>query len=203
MKDIILFGVGGHSKIVTDMAEENGYNVVAYIAMSGDSKVHLGKPVYKNVEDIKNYSKYNYFIAIGSNQMRKNIVTKYPNLQYVNIIHKSAIISKYADIGFGNLIMTNVVINAFATIGNQCIINTCAVVEHDCTIANYCHISVKTALAGTVTVGEGVFFGVGSTAKNNVCVGEWVTIGAGAVVVKNLQGNKIYVGCPAKELIKN
>ena len=98
--------------------------------------------------------------------------------------------------------MPYTVVNAYAEIGNQNILNTASIVEHDCRVGSYCHISVNSAITGVVSLGDGVFLGAGSVVKNAVSIGEWTTVGAGACVVKNLDSNGVYVGCPAKLLKK-
>ena len=201
MKKLIIFGSGAHCKIVKDIAEVCGYKVVGFIADT-DTKEFLGCPVFSRVENIKRFEKYCYFIAIGNNKFRKEKSEKYHYLCFVNLIHPTAIVSKYAKIGVGNLLMPYTVVNAYAEIGNQNILNTASIVEHDCRVGSYCHISVNSAITGVVSLGDGVFLGAGSVVKNAVSIGEWTTVGAGACVVKNLDSNGVYVGCPAKLLKK-
>lgn len=202
MKKLIIFGNGGHSKIVKDMAESCGYEVAGFIA-SNCEKTHLGCKVYSCVEEIPNADSFCYFIARGDNRFRKDTSEKYSSLEFINIVHPTSIVSKYAKIGKGNLLMPYTVINAYAEIGDQNIINTSAIVEHDCRVGSFCHISVKSAITGTVTLGDGVFLGAGSIVRNGMSIGEWTTVGAGASVVKDLLPNAVYVGCPAKLLRKN
>ena len=46
-------------------------------------------------------------------------------------------------------------------------------------------------------------FGAGAVMRDGTSVGEWTTVGCGAAVVKNLDPNSVYVGCPAKLLRRN
>ena len=203
MKKLIIFGTGGHSKIVNDMAESCGFTVEAFISDTG-IKEHLGHRVYSCIEEIDNVDSYSFFIARGDNLLRKSIYEKHKNLNYPNIIHPTALISKYSNIGNGNLLMPYSVVNAFAQIGSQNIINTSAVVEHDCTVGSFCHVSVKSVMTGAVTIGDGVFLGAGSTVRDGKSIADWITVGVGSSVVKDLvQTNSVYVGCPAEFLRKN
>ena len=202
MKKLIIFGTRNHSKIVTDMAEVCGYTVAGFISPTGE-KEHIGRPVYASVEEIAHPEDFCFFIARGDNLLRKTIYETYPHLEYPNIIHPTSIISKYSKIGQGNLLMPYSVVNAFATIGDHCIVNTSAIVEHDCTVGNFCHVSVKSVMTGACSIGDGVFLGAGSTMRDGMSVGEWTTVGCGSAVVKNLEPNSVYVGCPAKLLRKN
>ena len=202
MKKLIIFGTGGHSKIVNDMAEVCGYEVVGFISPYGEG-LHLGRPVYSSVEEIESPKDFCFFVARGDNMLRKTIFEAHPDLEYPNIIHPTSIISKYSKIGTGNLLMPYSVVNAFATIGDHCIINTSAIVEHDCKVGSFCHVSVKSVMTGACSIGDGVFLGAGSTMRDGMSVGEWTTVGCGSSVVKNLEPNSVYVGCPAKFLRKN
>lgn len=201
MKKLIIFGTGGHSKIVNDMAEVCGYEVVGFVSPYGERE-HLNRRVYSSIREIESPEDYCFFLARGDNALRKAIFEAHPNLEYPNIIHPTSIISKYSKIGKGNLLMPYSVVNAFATIGDHCIINTSAIVEHDCKVGNFCHISVKSVMTGACTVGDGVFLGAGSTMRDGKSVGDWTTVGCGSSVVKNLESDSVYVGCPAKLLRK-
>ena len=201
MKKLIIFGTGGHSKIVTDMAESCGYEVAGYISPLGETE-HLGLPVYGSVNEIDHPEDFAFFIARGDNKLRKTIFEANPNLDYPNIIHPTAIISKYSKIGKGNLLMPYSVVNAFATIGDHCIINTSGIVEHDCTVGSFCHVSVTSVMTGATSIGDGVFLGAGAIVRNDMHVGDWTTVGCGSTVVKNLEPDSVYAGCPAKLLKK-
>lgn len=202
MKKLIIFGTGGHSKIVNDMAQVCGYEVVGFISPYGEGE-HLGCRVYSSIKEITHPENFCFFVARGDNMLRKTIAESHPDLEYPNIIHPTSIISKYSKIGKGNLLMPYSVVNAFATIGDQCIINTSAIVEHDCTVGSFCHVSVKSVMTGACSIGDGVFLGAGSTMRDGKSVGEWTTVGCGSAVVKDLEPNSIYVGCPARLLRKN
>lgn len=202
MKKLIIFGTGGHSKIVNDIAEVCGYEVAGFISPYGEGE-HLNRHVYSSVEEIEYPEDFCFFVARGDNMLRKTIYEAHPDLEYPNIIHPTSIISKYSKIGKGNLLMPYSVINAFATIGDHCIINTSAIVEHDCKVGSFCHVSVKSVMTGACSIDDGVFLGAGSTMRDGMKVGEWTTVGCGSSVVKNLESNSVYVGCPARLLRKN
>ena len=202
MKKLIIFGAGGHSKIVNDMAEVCGYEVAGFVSPCG-KREHLGHRVYSSVEEIAHPEDYCFFVARGDNMLRKTIFEAHPDLEYPNMIHPTSIISKYSNIGKGNLLMPYSVVNAFATVGDHCIINTSAIVEHDCKVGSFCHVSVKSVMTGACAIGDGVFLGAGTTMRDGRRVGEWTTVGCGSAVVKDLEPNAVYVGCPARLLRKN
>lgn len=202
--NIILIGDSGHAKVITDCVHSiKGFQVVAKL----DDK-HLEKhfaggflkgPLAILPEIMIEYSA-KVLIAIGSNEIRKNIIDNcnLADSDFVSIVHENALISDSAIIGFGSVVMPGVVINADARIGKHAILNTNSVVEHDCFVGDYGHISPGSILTGGVSVGEGSHIGAGSTIIPLKSVGNWSVIGAGSVVVSDIEDRVTAVGVPAR-----
>ena len=203
-KKVIIIGAGGHAKVIADIIEKSGDEVVGFL----DDNKENGANVIKNYKVIGGsnnrfamaITKENveFVIAIGDNQKRKEISNS-PNLKFYTAIHPSAQIGLDVRIEEGTVIMANSCINSSAKIGKHCIINTGAIIEHDNIIEDYVHISPNATLGGTVKIGESTHVGIGSIVKNNITICKNCTIGAGAVVVKNILEEGTYVGVPARE----
>ena len=203
-KKVIIIGAGGHAKVIADIIEKSGDEVVGFL----DDNKENGATVIKNYKVIGGsnnrfamaITKENveFVIAIGDNQKRKEISNS-PNLKFYTAIHPSAQIGLDVRIEEGTVIMANSCINSSAKIGKHCIINTGAIIEHDNIIEAYVHISPNATLGGTVKIGESTHVGIGSIVKNNITICKNCTIGAGAVVVKNILEEGTYVGVPARE----
>ena len=196
IKKYYVFGASGHGKVVLDMLISNEVNVAAIIDDNPKAETLLNIPVL-NTNDIKHPKQCVFTIAVGNNNIRKQIVEK--NIfTFFNIKHKSASVSKFSFLGEGIVIMANAVVNVAAKIGNHCIINTGSVIEHDCILEDYVHISPNASLAGNVFVGEGSQVGIGATIIQGIKIGKWAVIGAGAVVIKDIPDYAVVVGNPAK-----
>jgi len=194
--NIILYGVGGHAKVVLDCIEsQNKYKVAKILDDNKNITKFKGRNVYH--PEIDEIFTLPIIISIGNNEVRKKISLKHPFKSPI-IIHKEAFVSASATIGAGSVIMPKAVVNADSKIGKHCIINTSAVVEHDCEIENYVHISPNATISGNVKIDEGTWIGAGAVAKNNISIGKWATIGAGAVVVKDVPDYAVVVGNPAR-----
>lgn len=203
-KKVIIIGAGGHAKVIADIIEKSGDEVVGFL----DDNKENGATVIKNYKVIGGsnnrfamaITKENveFVIAIGDNQKRKEISNS-PNLKFYTAIHPSAQIGLDVRIEEGTVIMANSCINSSAKIGKHCIINTGAIIEHDNIIEDYVHISPNATLGGTIKIGESTHVGIGSIVKNNITICKNCTIGAGAVVVKNILEEGTYVGVPARE----
>lgn len=205
-KNVIILGAGGHAKVIADIIEKNGDNVVGFLDDNEDNQnkiIYKDKKVIGKIKDALFCESTEFIIAIGSNAIRKKIAEQY-NLNWYTAIHPSAIVANEVTIGIGTVVTANAVINPGTKIGQHCIINTSSSVDHDNVIEDFVHISPGATLAGTVTIKELTWICAGATVINNITIEKNNVIGAGAVVVKDIiDNNKTYIGVPAKELQKN
>lgn len=194
-----LLGVGGHSKVIVEMAKLSGFNL--YRLYDDNPMIHnlkiYGLKVSGPIDLLKSGSGV---IAIGDNKIRKNINNRLLKVKWETVIHPSAIISEDVEIGEGTVIMAGAILQPGVKIGKHCIINTGACIDHDCQINDYVHIAPNTSLAGGVKVGEGTLIGIGSSIIPNITIGQWSMIGAGCVVVYDQPDNCTVVGSPAKPI---
>ena len=204
MSNIILLGANGHAKVIIDMLHKQKREVYDDIFLLDDNSELLGHTImgHKVVGQISECTKYEdskFVISIGKNAVCKSLAQKY-DLDYMTLIHPSAIIGEEVHIAKGSVVMAGAVINSGAVIGEHCIVNTGATVDHDCRIANYVHLSPGVHLGGTVSIDEGTWLGIGSCCKNNIHIGKQVIIGAGGVVVRDILESGTYVGVPVKKI---
>lgn len=206
MKDrIMIIGAGGHGKVVADIARLNGYKEILFLDDDLSRKTNGRYQVVGTGNDIDRYKeKYDFFVAVGDNDIREKITVKLSemNIEQPILIHPSATVDETVKIGEGTVIMANAVINADSKIGRGCIINTSATVDHDCIIDDYVHISPGVHIAGTVQIGRKTWIGAGSTVINNVTICEKCIVGAGSVVIKDIAEYGTYVGLPARKVIR-
>lgn len=200
-KKIIILGAGGHAKVIADIALKCGYEVLGFLDDNADVKESGGIRVLGPIADCVKYSDCEFVIGIGNNLTRKAISDKFP-LNWATVIHPSAQIGFDVKIECGTVVMANAVINPSARIGKHCIINTASVVEHDSEIGNYVHLSPKGLLCGTVKIGDNTNIGAGATVINNISICSDSVIGAGATVIDDINEQGIYVGTPAKKLLR-
>ncbi|MDO4608893.1 MAG: acetyltransferase, partial [Clostridia bacterium] len=165
---LIIIGAGGHGKVIADIALKIGYKEISFLDDNAKGEC-FNLSIVGTIDYVTtlNDRKTDFVIAVGNSSIRKKIAENY-DVNWVTLIHPSAVIATNVEIGKGTTIMAGAVINPDAKIGEHCIINTSAVIEHDNVIENYVHISPNATLGGTVTVGESTHIGIGATAKNNV-----------------------------------
>ena len=143
MKKIIIFGGGGHAKIIQDCIQlVKNYKVAGFIDKKNYDSTLSKKMKYlgtvKNLNQIikgQNLQNILGVVAIGSNITRKEIVLEVKKInksfKWANIIPPSAIISNTAKIGTGNMFLAGSIICSDAKIDNHVSINTGTHLDHD------------------------------------------------------------------------
>ncbi len=201
--DVYIIGCGGNSKIVIDICECLGYNIIGIFDDKYNGsivKIYKKYNLIGNIENINYYQNINIINSIGDNNVRKNIFEKFceNNLCWINCIHPESRISDSVTIGKGNIICRGAIINADASIGDFNLINTCAIIEHDCKIMNFNHFAPKSTLCGAILIGNLNLFGAGSTIIPCKKIGNNNIIGAMSVIIRNIDNNVMVVGNPGK-----
>lgn len=209
MRHIILFGAGGHGKVVRDIVEQMHDNdlessiIAVYDDFVLEKMLDGSLPILNNATALRNFVEKNGdmygLIGIASNPVREKLSKEYP-MRYAVAVHPTAIIAEDVKLGEGTVVMAGAIINSGAKIGKHCIVNSGAIVEHDCVIEDYVHISPGVRLAGDVRVGHRSWVGIGAAVIQKIVIGENVTVGAGAVVIRDISDGLTVVGVPAIEL---
>lgn len=191
---MILYGAGGHAKVVMDAAESCGIAVHYIIDDQPGLDDIFGVPVVQMPSKLVDEPA---LISVGNNRIRKKIASQFSG-SFGKIIHSRASVSTKSEILEGSVVMSGAVVNASVKIGRHCIINSAAVIEHDCIIHDFVHVSPNAAVAGGVEIGEGTHIGTGVCVIPGIKIGQWCTIGAGAVVIRDIPDFCTAVGNPAK-----
>ena len=194
IKQIAVYGGGGHGKVVADIARANGFDSIIWI----DDDVNKADAVSLE-RFLECYPSVPVALGIGVNRARKKSFERLADagITPVALIHPSAIVSESVLIGSGAVVMPAAVINADAVVEAGAIINTAAVIEHDCSIGAFAHISPNCALGGAVRVGELAHLGIGSSVIQCVSVGRSSTVGAASAVVDDIPDEVMAAGVPA------
>ena len=203
MSALVIWGMGGHGKVVLDVARSTArFFSVAFV---DDDPSKWGSQfcfceVLGNLDQVPRTSALCVLIAIGSNRVRARCYSKSRELGFepTTLIHSAAILGPSASVEAGTVVMAGAIVNADSRVGENCIINTGAIVEHDCVIGNHVHISPRVALGGGVKVGSYAHVGIGAVVLPGIHIGDGAVVGAGAVVVHPVEPNTTVVGVPAR-----
>ena len=138
MKKYILYGFGGHGKVIKDAIEKLGHQVIHIF----DNENPYDKNIYPESEII---------IAIGNNEIRDKISKEISHKLGV-IIHPDASIALDAIIEEGTVILANAVIQSGVSIGKNCIINANVTIDHEVIINDFVSVYPGTYIGGNCEI---------------------------------------------------
>lgn len=207
----LIWGGGGHGKVVADLIRAVGGNVVGFIdrdpAKLGQVVEPGGARVIQTEHDFLEFVQQHaacpggvdaVALAIGDNRSREQCAQQLAKLALPPLVHPTAATSPSITTGRGTVVFAGAIINAEARLGNSIIVNSGAIVEHDCQLGDACHLSPGAILGGGVRVGARSWIGAGATVVHGVCIGTDVIVGAGAVIIHDVPDGVTIVGNPGR-----
>ena len=205
---LLIFGAGGHAKVVIDVIEQQGrYEIAGLLDDDAQSKGSrfFGYAVLgtrANLAALHSDELRLAIVAIGDNAQRAAVadLLAQQGWHFATAIHPNASIGRGAQIGPGSVIMAGSVVNADAHLGFHTILNTGATVDHDCRIERGAHIAPGCHLCGGVRVGQNSLLGAGTTVTQGVAIGSKAIVGAGSTVIRDVADGTKVSGVPARIL---
>ncbi|THE13949.1 acetyltransferase [Bacillus timonensis] len=206
MNNIIVFGSGGHSKVVIDIIEKAGkFNILGLIdpfkqpgTKVMDYEILGSEDILPEIGGIVAGG----IVALADNWKRSNIVNKIlsinPQFQFITAIHPSVQIGRDVSIGNGTVVMANAVINSNTRVNTHCIINTKASLDPDCVLGEFVTLAPGATVAGGVTIGKYSVISLGANVIHNRTIGEHTVIGASSTVLHDVDSHVLAYGTPAR-----
>lgn len=208
MKDLLVFGNGNISKILSHYLEKN-FNIIAYVAFKKyvSSKKFNNKPLFAAETIDKKFSpkKYKFITTIGyleMNGVRKKIYKflKSKNYKFINYIDKNANVPNDIKIGENNILLDHVSINPKTFLGNGNIFWSNSVISHNVKMKDFNWVSSGSIISGETTVGSCNFFGSNSVVSNNSLIGNNTFFGAGTLISGKIGNNNTFINSKSKRL---
>jgi sugar O-acyltransferase (sialic acid O-acetyltransferase NeuD family) len=210
---LLVWGAGGHGKVVADLIRACGCELVGFIdgdaAKLGQVVEPAGGRVIAGQDQLRDRLEAGCELpggataivsAIGNNTLRLATLQASGTRVSRALLHPSAMTSESVEFGSGTVVFAGAVVNAAVQVGCGVIVNSAAVVEHDCVIEDGVHISPGAILAGGVIVGARSWIGAGAVVIGECRIGSDVTVGAGAVVLRDVPDGDTVVGSPARSI---
>lgn len=194
-----LIGGGGFSREVRAYMRDDGYHDDIHIFVD-DAYAK------KDLFPLSSFDPLNYevLIAIGDSAQRASMAQRMPaNTRYFSFIHSSAkLYGKNIKIGDGSIICPNCILTDNIQTGQHCIFNLSVTIGHDCVLGSFITASPQSAISGNCKIGDTVYLGTNAAIREKISISSDVVIGMNSCVVKNIDKPGIYVGCPAKMIVK-
>lgn len=151
MKHLLIIGAGGHGKVVAEVAQDVGYEEIAFL--DDNSPEAIG-----GLSDIGKFcDRYSdAFVAIGNNNLRGELLQKLKECGYIIpvLVHPSAYVSRTATLGSGTVVEPKAIVNANTHIGEGCIISVGSIVDHDANVGICCHINAGSIVKAGGTIDD-------------------------------------------------
>ena len=200
---VLIFGAGGHGRVVADLAKMVGFHVHGFIDTVNPDRVgevFAGSVVLGGMKIANGLPLRRAIIAFGDNAARLALLKELieQGWELPVLVHPSSVVSESAVIGTGTVVMAQSCVQAGAKLGMGCIVNTGAVAEHDGDYGDGVHLAPRACVCGEVKIGHGSFIGAGSVVRERISIGNNVKVGAGSVVVSDLPDGCLVYGVPAR-----
>lgn len=192
--DLILFGAGGHARVVAEAWRAAGGGAVLFVAPARPA----GPPLPGAWSEAAPIGDVPAHVAVGDNALRRRLAGEGAGRSWRTVRHPSAVIAPDTVIGEGTLIGALAVLQPAVRIGAHVIVNTAAVVEHDVEVGAFAHLAPRSLLLGGAAVGEGAFVGAGAVVLPGRRIGAGSVVGAGAVVSRDVAPGATVRGVPAR-----
>lgn len=206
MSSLLIFGAGGHGKVVAETASAIGsWDEIMFADDTYPQATSVdGYPLIASFSDARSMAGdlEDAIVAIGNNRERAGLTIQLQQSGFnlVTLIHPTAVVAKSTQIDTGTVIFAQAVVQATARIGRAVIINTAVTVDHDCVVGDWAHLSPGVHLGGEVEVGDYSWLGIGASVINRITIGKGVTVGAGSCVTDGLSDGVTAVGVPARPI---
>ncbi|AJW64779.1 Putative acetyltransferase EpsM [Elizabethkingia miricola] len=141
MKEFVLYGNGGHSRVIQDLILKLGGKVLEIF----DQENIYNSNVFPNAEIV---------ICIGNNEIRKKISMEVTH-RFATLIHPTAILANDTNVGEGTIILANAVLQAGTKIGRHVIINANTTIDHDVIIEDFVSIYPNSYIGSEAYITEG------------------------------------------------
>jgi sugar O-acyltransferase (sialic acid O-acetyltransferase NeuD family) len=212
MKNIIIVGAGGFAREVYEYVhvsfDLNEYKFKGFL--TPDAKelepFNMEHLVLGNQDNYEFQENDRVILAIGNVDIRKKVLSKLNELEveFVNLIHPTAIISENARIGKGVIICPFVVISTSVTVDDFAMINFYSSLGHDSKLGRNCVLSPYSTVNGFAILLEDVFMATHTMVAAYRTIGRGSKISAGSCALYNVKDNSLVYGLmgDSRRLIK-
>ncbi len=210
---LVLFGDRHFASLVWYCVTQDAGRQVAAFAVDAEwfsKDRHEGLPVtpFEHVAALFPPNTHDMLIPIGWAEIngvrRKRCETATSmGFRLSSFVSRSANVSPGILIGANCMVFEQVVVQPFVKMGKNVIIRVGAIIGHHSVIEDHCFIASGVMTGGNVHIAEQCFVGLGAILRDGIYVAPRCLIGAGTVVIADTEPDGVYVGNPARRLMKS
>lgn len=161
---------------------------------------HTGLRVTNSLEENRSY-----VIAVSEPSVKVALLAQLPHLPPLTVlVSPKAILGDESriTIGPGSVICPGAVLPTHITLGKFVSLNYNTTIGHDCSIGDLSNVAPGANVSGNCVLGSRVSVGANAVIREKTRICDDVVIGMGAVVVKDITEPGVYVGNPARLVVK-
>ena len=209
MDNLIIIGAGGLGREVAWLVERINHqsptwNLLGFV--DDNPNLHHtivnGHPVLGGCETLAAYPDAYAVCAVGAPKVRRRIIERIktisPSRKYATLIDPTVEKSDTVTIGEGCIVCAHCILTVNIRIGDHVIVNLDCKIGHDAVVDDFATVHPSVNISGDVHVGEGAELGTGTRIIQRTAIGRNAVVGIGSVVVNDIPGDCVAVGCPAR-----
>ncbi|MFP4144617.1 MAG: NeuD/PglB/VioB family sugar acetyltransferase [Phycisphaeraceae bacterium] len=185
-RPLVIYGAGGHGRVVADAAAAAGAKVLGYLDDQPERYIEEGirlfDPAAPELEEAA------IIVAIADNRTRRTIAERLgaQGRPLQSVAHPAASRSRLAEIGKGTFLGPQTAVSTGARVGEGVIISSGAIVEHHARLGAWSQVGPGAVLGEKVELGEAATIGLGARVLPGVRIGARADVAAGAVVARDV-----------------
>lgn len=200
-----IYGSGGSGREVKEIADLlRNWEEMVFIDDTVKAGVYQGirRMPFEFFCQIYDKESVEVVIALGEPEYKISLYNKVKEMKYrfANVIHPTSWVSPTAKIEEGIIIKAGVIVSCNTIIKSNVGIEPFVSVGHDCVIGENCQISSGVLIGGRSQIGSGTYVGMNVPIKESIKIGANSVIGMGSVVQRDIPGNVIALGNPARPM---
>ncbi len=205
--DVLIIGDGPYARSVIDLIHQVGtHNVIGTVPVETHATSVMEITVVGHLDRFEDVlvrmDARQVLVAIEDVGTRMNVTQRIarmvPEMEFVSVVHPSAVLGSAVSVGSGTVIMAGTHIDAGTTIGDHNLIAANACIGAESVLGNFVSIGPGASLGHGCHVGSGSAIGSNAALVNKIIIGTHCVVGPCAAVIENVPDLHVAVGTPAR-----